>query len=179
MHIEFMRDSSKNMGSIATPENVTSMKIWHCKYSSLAPIAKCFNLETLVIATYPDDSLHLLEQLTSLRYLSILHLPKIRDLSPLKTLKKLESLSLSTLPSWDSSGKVTIVESLEPIASLSALLHLELFGVLPEDKTLRSLYASSSLTSARFAKYPQKEMSAYYEATGVSNDHIPDPTISG
>ncbi|HNC31976.1 MAG TPA: hypothetical protein PKX08_18330, partial [Cyclobacteriaceae bacterium] len=62
----------------------------------MAEISTFKNLEELVIGTLPDDSLSFISGLTNLRYLRILHMPKIRDLSPIKALQKLENLSLET-----------------------------------------------------------------------------------
>ena len=51
MHLDFMRDSSKVMPIIDSPSKVRSIRIWHCKYTSLASLADCINLEVLVVAT--------------------------------------------------------------------------------------------------------------------------------
>jgi hypothetical protein len=87
----------------------------------------------------------------------------------------LESLSLETLPSWDASGKVTEVESLDPIASLPSLKHVALFGVVPKTKSLAALERCPKLISARFSKYPKAERERFYEAKKVSDGHVPEP----
>ena len=140
---------------------VGSLRIWFCKYKTLAPLTKFERLRTLVVAGFPDETLAILSKLQNLQYLSIVHLPNIVDLSPLTLLHHLESLSLSTLPSWDSSGKVTKVVSLDPIGMISSLKYLELFGVVPESRSLSPVERCGSLVSARFSKYPKKEIQRF------------------
>ena len=168
-----MRDTRTAMPPVDA--SADSLRIWHCRYKTLNPVGRLKELRTLVVATYPDDSLALLRPLQKLQYLRILHLPKIRDLSPLKDLQRLESLSLETLPSWDPSEKVTEVESLEPLASLPALKHVALFGVVSKTRSLLALQQSRSLISAQFTKYPKAEMNRFYEETSVVNQSVPKP----
>ena len=111
----------------------------------------------------------------NLKYLSVVHLPKINDLSPLEALTSLETVSLSTLPSWDSSGKVSVVLDLVPLASLPKLKHLELFGVRPENKSPLELTSSKTLVSVRLSKYAKKLEKELYEKTGLANDWAPEP----
>lgn len=151
------------------------MRVWHCKYGSLRELSSFPNLSTLVIATFPDADLEVLGTLSRLRDLSILHLPNITSLDPIRTLRDLEVLRLHTLPSWDSSGKKTVVESLAPVASLPRLRHLELFGVVPRDGSLRELEGHPSLQTARFHKYAKKEKERFYEVTGLDDSFAPEP----
>lgn len=109
MHLDLMRDKSKVFPALAQSNELRSLRIWHCRYRTLNQVSALRNLETLIIATFPDSSLAALSPLGRLRYLRVLHLPLIRDLSPLATLSQLECLSLETLPSWDSSSRVTEV----------------------------------------------------------------------
>ncbi|MBU1413880.1 hypothetical protein KKC22_20385, partial [Myxococcota bacterium] len=149
-----MRQKEISFPEVAVPDSVTSARIWHCRYKSLIPLSQMVNLRELVIASYPDSTLELLAGLVKLERLEIVHLPKIRSLSPLSALRKLKQLSLSTLPSWDSSGKVTVVESLQPVAELPELEELSLFGVLPESKSIEHLLLSKTLRRVRVSKYP-------------------------
>lgn len=176
MRLDLFGDKSREMPPVERPHLVRSVQIWHCNYKTLEPIKALSQIHTLVIATYPDPTLSILASL-NLRYLRILHLPKVEDLSPLVSLKKLEVLSLETLPSWDCSGKVTLVNSLDPISRLSNLKHLSLFGVVPIDKSLQAIERCPALESARFSKYPKREISRFFFATGISNAHIPRPTF--
>jgi hypothetical protein len=178
MHLDFMRDEKGHFPEIDNKDEVTSLRIWHCKYKTLEPIKYLPNLRSLVVATVPDESLSFLEGLR-LDYLRILHLPKINNLSPLKGLQRLRSLSLQTLPSWDSSGKVLQVESLDPISHLSNLEHLELFGVVSPDRSLAAIENCKKLVSARFSKYPKEEIARFYAATGVSNAYAPKAEFEG
>src|SRR5207244_2398180 len=109
------------------------------------------------IGSFPDDSLECLTTLDRLRYLSIVHLPHIDDLARISRLKALTVLRLHTLPSWDTSGKTTSVASLTPLSDLPALRHLELFGVVPHDRSLAALQDCTWLHSVRVTKYPEAE----------------------
>jgi|TARA_B110000008_G_C16836368_1_gene510751 hypothetical protein len=175
MHLDFMRDKSKVMPQIESPLEVTSIRIWHCKYESLEQINKCKNIEVLVIASLPAEDFEFLKNFKNLKYLSVVHLPKINDLSPLEAITSLETVSLSTLPSWDSSGKVSVISTLVPLASLPKLKHLELFGVRPENKSPLELTSSKSLVSIRLSKYAKKLEKELYESTGITNDWAPEP----
>ena len=104
-----------------------------------------------------------------------MHLPKVDDLAPLAELRRLETLSLSTLPSWDASGKVTEVRSLDPIAKLPSLKHLALFGVVPKGRSLEAITRCRNLVASRFSKYPKAEMVRFYEATQMSDEFPPPP----
>jgi len=153
---------------------VRSARVWYCGYKSLAPLAALTNLETLVIAGYPDGSLAPLYALNNLRFLRVIHFPHVTDLSPVAGLNNLVTLSLASLPSWDASGKVLTVASLAPIEHLAALEHLELLGVCSPDRKLPSCTAFRHLHSARFSKFPEAQVQAFYQASGVSNAHAPE-----
>lgn len=174
-HLELMRDSAKAMPATTQPKTVETARIWHCKYQTLGPVAKLRNLRGLVIATYPDDELQLLSELNSIEYLSILHLPKVTDLAPLAALNQLQVLRLATLPSWDSSGKTTTVNSLAPLAQLQHLTSLELFGVMPLDQSLSALESCASLASVRVNRYPASEVERFRSVTGVADECAPEP----
>ena len=169
-----MRDQAKYFPDIAAPALIRTMRVWACKYKTHEPLAQCFNLEVLMILAYPDAELSPIGALTRLRHLKIVHLPKITSLASLSNCTSLESLSLSPAPSWDASGRVTTIESLDPIASLSNLRHLELFGVRPADKSVAPLERLPSLRTARFAKYPRREPERFYNATNVEEAFNPD-----
>jgi len=175
MHLELMRDNSKVMPQIDSPLEVKSIRIWHCKYESLEQINKCKNLEILVIASLPEADFKFLNNFKSLKHLSVIHLPKINDLSPLEAMTSLETVSLSTLPSWDSSGKVTVVPTLAPLVNLPRLKYLELLGVRPENKSPLELASSKSLVSIRLSKFSKKLEKELYEKTGLANDWAPEP----
>jgi hypothetical protein len=177
MHIDLNREKAKSMPSIGNPETIEGLRVWFCNYKTLEPVAEFRNLRTLAIAGYPDTTLNVLKGLKKLNYLRILHLPKVNDLSPLAELESLESLSLATLPSWDASSKKTIVESLAPISKLPNLKHLELFGVVSKDKSLSAIEKCESLITARFSKYPKREIERFFKETKVANAHAPIPNF--
>jgi hypothetical protein len=101
----------------------------------------------------------------------------VQDLAPLARLTQLEALQLATLPSWDASGKKTIVGSLDPLAELPLLKHLELFGVVPQDKSLAALERCPALVSVRVSKYPKAEITRFYATTKLSDRHVPSPPL--
>lgn len=173
-----MRDPARTFTSAANPDAVRSATVWHCKYKSLEPLIELRNLEELVIASFPDESFEFLGSLEKLRFLRIMHMPKISDIGPLARLTQLTSLSLSTLPSWDASRKITTIQSLEPLAAIPGLAHLELLGICPPDKLLGPLEKCARLQTARFSQYPQAEVDRFFSKMGVANQFTPDPTNS-
>lgn len=92
-------------------------------------------------------------------------------------LKALETLRLETPPSWDASSKTTDVASLEPLATLDRLRHVELFGVVPPDRCLGPLERCRSLTAVRVSHYPKAEVARFYAATGTSSSFAPEPGV--
>lgn len=178
MRVDLMRDMATAFPQLASSESLRHLRVWHCKYKNFAPLALCVNLEELVIGSYPEGSLEILRPLADLKFLSILHMPNVTSLSPLGSLSKLESLSLATTPSWDGAGKRSIVESLEPIANLQNLKHLELFGVCPADRNLDVLKRCRGLISVRFSKYPTDEVERFYSDTGLANDYNPPSSFA-
>jgi hypothetical protein len=175
---DLMRDKRKAMPTDSAAHDVTALRVWHCSYRSLAPVTQYRNLQTLVVATYPDDDLEPIASLNSLEYLSILHMPGVTDLAPLARLTRLRTVRLATMPSWDSPGKVTEVESLAPLALLPNLMHVELFGVRPASKSLQDLQSAAGLVSVRLSKYPKAEVARYYEATAVTDAFAPCPGVA-
>lgn len=173
-----MRTTDKALPAFPDPAGVTDLRVWFCKYTSLAPLASLHGLRTVVVASYPDDDLNALAPLEHLEYLLLLHLPRVSDLAPLGKLSALRTLRLHTLPSWDSSDRVTEVASLAPIATLPNLAHLELFGVRPASQSLADLERSSSLRTVRVSKYPEREVSRYRAASGTSDAFAPRPGVA-
>ncbi|MDO3624509.1 hypothetical protein Q3O98_25920 [Ralstonia pseudosolanacearum] len=175
--VDLMRDKAGSFPDVPAADSVRALRIWHCKYKSLAKVGTFHNLEELVIASFPDDSFAALEGARKLRYLSVLHMPKINNLAPLANLSELETLSLATSPTWDASGKCTVVESLEPLANLHNLKHLELFGVRPQDASLAALERCKSLESVRLSQYPKEEVERFIGVAGVRNAFNPKPSL--
>ncbi|MFZ6735854.1 leucine-rich repeat domain-containing protein [Undibacterium sp. Ji42W] len=177
MHLDLMRDPAKKFPVTDRKLEITTLRIWHCKYTTLESLAEFQNLEELVIASFPDHSLNVLKSLPKLRYLSILHLPKVSSIEDLAELESIECLSLATSPGWDAARKFALIESLKPIAKLSSLRHLELFGVCTADKSLAEIEHCKGLASARFSQYPLAEVERFYQATGVVDSYNPAPSF--
>mgnify|MGYP002625973313 CR=1 FL=1 len=175
MHLEFIREKANAFPEIGHPLLIRSMKVWHCNYETLRPVSACINLRALIIASFPDASFATLNGLAALEYLEVLHLPKVTALDDLSQLEALSTLRLATLPSWDTSGKVTTVDSLEPLTRLPRLKHLELFGIRPPDKSLSALERCPQLVSVRVSKYPKQEESRFYESTDITDSFAPEP----
>lgn len=173
MKIELIREKDRTFPLLSNPDAITFLKVWHCSYESLRRIQDFHSLETLVIASYPDNDFTPLSMLKRLKVLQIIHMPEVDDLSPLSELSSLYTLSLQTLPSWDSSGKKTIVKSLRPLANLKTLRHMELFGVVPESRSLSEITDMTFLETASFSKYAKKEIADFFSATGVRRDWNP------
>jgi hypothetical protein len=177
MIASMMRDPAKEFPSLYAPTEVKALRVWFCKYRTLRPVAELTNLQTLVIAGYPDTDFAPLGALTHLAYLSVLDFTRVSDLAPLAALQSLRTLRLHSPPSWDASGRVIEVDSLGPIAALPRLEHLELFGVRPSSGYLSELEAAPSLRSVRVSKYAEPEVARYQLATGVASDFAPAPPI--
>ena len=173
MKIDLMRDPGRQLNIPVPPEQVTALRVWHCKYKSLRAIEACVNLRTLVIATLPDDSIDFVAGLKQLECLRILHLPKISEVSPLAGLNALRCLSLTTLPSWDSSRKRTVIDTLEPITALPSLRHLELLRVVSADGSLEPLLQLHHLENARISGYRRDEMMRFYATTQARDGFNP------
>jgi len=175
---DLMRDKAKAMPTDVDAALVTALRVWHCNYRTLTPVVQYANLRTLVVATYPDSDLEALATLSGLEYLRLLHVPHVNDLSPLERLTRLHTVRLETSPGWDSSGKVTVVDSLRPLAHHPGLKHLELFGVQPAGLSLQELESAPSLASVRVSKYPAEETGRFYSVTGVTDAHAPSPGVA-
>jgi hypothetical protein len=174
MHVHLMRESAKEFPPVADPLAVTSACIWFCKYRSLRGLGAFTQLRELKIAGFPDDDVETLGTLRELRWLSVMHLPAVRDLEPLRRLVHLETLSLATLPGWEGKRRQHVA-SLEPVAALPQLRHLELFGVCPPDLSLAPLEYCPHLVSARFTQYPRREIERYALITQLPDDFAPGP----
>jgi hypothetical protein len=173
MHLDLLRDKSATFPSAEIPAGLDSLCVWHCKYRTLRPIADLRHLRALKIASFPDDTLEFLSELKELEWLSILHLPKVTSLLPIGQMRPLRWLELQTLPSWDASGKRTIVESLGPLADLPVLQHVSLLGVVPESRSLQDLQGSRILKTARLLGFPRDVVANFFAETAVQNAHIP------
>lgn len=168
-----MRDSATKFPDIYDKETVLAMRIWYCKYRTLNPVSAFINLEELVIANFPDETLCALKSMKKLRYLRILHMPKLKDISVLSDLSSIESLSLETSPSWDATGRCIVLESMKPIAELPKLKHLELFGVCEANKSLKFLEGVKTIETSRFSQYPQKEVDRFRSVSGAVDKYNP------
>ena len=175
MHLDLLRPAENTFPVVDDPRAVRSVRLWNCKFQS-SPVRQFENLEGLAILSLRDESLEFLVGLSRLRYVLIVQLPQVSDLDGLRDLPSLEVLRLSTAPSWDYSGGRTVVHSIEPIAALPSLLHLELFGVVPEDRSLAPLEECKTLTTARFHGFPKEEIARFRLATGLPDDFAPEPT---
>jgi hypothetical protein len=167
VHVDLLRDKARAFPVEGVAEGVSSLRVWHCGYQTLAPVGTLVSLRHLVIAKFPDETFDALAQLENLESLRVLHFPKVRSLSPLVNLRKLRSISLECLPSWDASSKRLVVESLGPLAQLPELNSIHLLGVVPPSRSLAELEQSQSLRLAQFHGYSKAETARFFQATRV------------
>lgn len=171
MHIDLIRKPEKEFPEVPQKETVTSLRLVHCKYRSLSALAEFKNLEELSVVGFADTSFAMLSALEKLRSLRVIvKAAALSDLNALATITSLKALSLATPPSWDSTSKVLTIASLEPLTKLPRLQHLELFGVVPPDRSLAPLSRCKRLESLRVSKYPAAHVKEFRTSTGVNDD---------
>lgn len=151
MKLERAGDKARDFPCIEDPARVTHATIWHCNYRTMADLAKLTNLRSLRVATFPDTSFNALSSLSKLRRLEVWHLPRVSELDALSNCSALRELTLATLPSWDSSGKMTTLNTLEPLSNLPELRKLVLRGIRVAHGGLRPLHVVARLKSLEIA----------------------------
>jgi hypothetical protein len=105
-----------------------------------------------------------------LRFLDIEHAPKLSSLEPLRALKRLEWLSISTPASWDASRKTIKVESLAPLAALTRLRYLSLRGIEPKSDGLAPLAKLKQLDELVFSHVYSLPMADYARLAALLPD---------
>lgn len=171
--VNLVRDGAYVIAEV--PLNTQSLRIWACKYKSIAPIAQFKDLRELSIFAAKDDDFEFLAELGKLKYLSLIHAQNLKNVNFLNSLKDIEILVLATSPSWDAKSKTITIESIAPIDNLPKLRCLELFGVTNSEKSLKDLLACINIKFAKFSKYPPAEVDAFYLKTGAVRGNAPDP----
>jgi len=101
--------------------------------------------EELFICGSKFFDIEFLKEFKNLKYLKMLGMNKIKDLTPLKYLENLTHLKIMTWPSWDGSGKRIYYETLEPISSLNQLEYLWATDIEFLNDGLKPLYKIKSL----------------------------------
>jgi len=111
--------------------------------TDLSPLASSPTLRHLSLDNPAHlDGLGRLKQLTSF---GLYYLPRIHALDQVGELHNLQSLAISTPPSYDASRKCHRVQSFAPLARLPHLRQLVMRGILPDTDRLRPLEALVSL----------------------------------
>lgn len=177
MHMDLIWDEAKVFPKIDRKELVTSIKIWNCKYKNFDALSEFVNLKEVAILKYPNTSLDIFLSMPKLRHLEVTHLPKITDFSALPKLENLESLSFSTLPSWDLSGKYLQIPSFEIFSQMKSLKHLELLGLKSLDESLSALEKSKTLKTLIGTQYSETEKQRFYQVTGCVQARLPKFTL--
>ncbi|HYC71055.1 MAG TPA: hypothetical protein VEB66_07615 [Opitutaceae bacterium] len=80
-----------------------------------------------------------------LEVLSLEHFPAVRSLEPLRILRKLRYLSLTSQVGWDGTNRHLLVDSFEPLTSLKKLEVIQMLGVVPKRGRLEPLARIPSL----------------------------------
>jgi hypothetical protein len=98
------------------------------------------------------------DKTSHLKSLRLTHFPKLRALAGLERLAMLEELTLESVPSYDTSGKYLVVDSLGPIASLKKLRVLRMYGVKAADASLAPLLECGALSRVEVGRgFPSAE----------------------
>ncbi|WP_235581345.1 MULTISPECIES: hypothetical protein [unclassified Rhizobacter] len=175
--LDLLKDASRDFPLVERPLLVRRLRVWNCRYKSFSAISQMENLEELVIASLPEDSLNFLANLKNLKYLSIANLRKISNIDPLRNLQSLDVVSLATPPSWDVANRILEIDSLAPLSELKMLRHIELFGVVPVDRSLNVLQSLQLLETARFSQYEEGEVGRFFEVTKARKEFNPDSSF--
>jgi hypothetical protein len=157
--VELDLRGDRNAVFVAPPEPLrfTRARILACRFENWDALGEMSNLVSLEVIDWYAETLDALRPLRQLEQLKITHLPKITSLAPLSELVSLRRLILETIPSWDSSGKVTQVESLRPLCALP-LEEVNMFGVRPASRAVDELLEIATLRKARLSKFAAKEI---------------------
>lgn len=113
---------------------------------SLAPLASSASLRQLRLTD--PATIDGLDRLGAIESLALYCFPRIKSLEPLRHLRNLRRLLLSTPPGYDASRRCHTVVSLAPLGALSNLEWLLLRGILPARgrlDPLRALHAVDTL----------------------------------
>lgn len=155
--VDIRGDRSVAFPDLDDPLTITHARVLACKYEDWNGIGRLTNLISLEVSDWLGSDFSPLQSLTSLEQLKITHLPRISSLAPLAGLVSLKRLILETIPSWDSSGKVTEIETLAPLRDLP-LEEVNLFGVRPQSKAVDDLLDIKTLRRVRLSKFAAKEI---------------------
>ena len=117
------------------------------------------DIEELEISGNKIISIDFLKYFNDIKYLKIIGMNKIKDLSPLKYLQELVKLDIMTTPGWDGSGKRLYYETLKPISNLTKLECLRTIDIeflndglkpLCKIKTLKEFITRNNYTTEDF-----------------------------
>jgi len=155
--VDIRGDRSVEFPDLDDPLSITNARVLACNYEDWDGIGRLANLTSLEVSSWLGSDLRPLQSLKHLEQLQITHLPNITSLAPLAGLVSLKRLILQTIPGWDSSGKVTEVETLAPLRGLP-LEEVNLFGVRPKSRAVDDLLGMHTLQRARLSKFAAKEI---------------------
>lgn len=173
MHVDLAGDMRRAMPVVDNAWDVGSLRIWNCRYTTLRPLEEYPNLRTLLISAYPDDSFDPVSELRHLRYLSVTGISRPLDLTPLGQLGTLETLQLEAPK--PPGAQAQEVPSFDPLGNCRALRHVSIYGMRPQDRSLRGLERCADLVVARFDAVPEQEVARFYAVRGKLEGRIPPP----
>lgn len=142
-----------------------SLMVWNAGRFDPRLLTRFRRLETLVVFCWPDSSVEPLSTLTHLRELALDHFPKVRDLSPLANLKRLEQLELATAMSAVQPQRV---RSLAPLGRLKHLRILDAFTITPDDRDFDSCTACKRLRHVDLGDWLTLQQRAILTARGIN-----------
>jgi hypothetical protein len=167
--VDIRGDSARAFPEIDDPLSITHAGVFGCRYQDWDALSRLTNLVSLNIANFEGEDFEALRPLRKIEQLRVFHLPKVTNIDPLAELVSLRRLIFETIPGWDASGKVTQLDSLEPLRGLP-LEEVQMFGVRPASKAVDDLLAISTLRQARLSKFAAKEIKRI--GAVISDDYV-------
>lgn len=165
--------------TLPTLKNVKSLSVRHrVKQDFFEAICKMSNLESLTFWTSTAEDISSISRLTKLTYLKLWSFSRLKDISPLLSLKNLKVLSIDNcfkVENYELIGQMTQliglelcgdtfapknlrINSLKPFETLKNLKHLDLSSASVVDKTYDSILKMKSLERFDLVVNVPKEM---------------------
>jgi hypothetical protein len=159
------------LGEIAELEQLEMLIINGTSSGDLTVLSRLAGLRRLLIRNAPQlDSMEFASPLQGLEALGLTDVPGIRSLSPVSGLTQLTAFALEISPRGADTGIDAGVETLQPLAALSALEYLYLVSLKVDDESLEPLLALKSLKVL--------ECGAFFPAVELRKLHLANPQLA-